>query len=70
MPFWRDFPDSPVVKNLTANAWVQSLVWEDSTCCGATKSVFHNKKEASTLQLEKPTHSNKDPAQPKINEEI
>ena len=22
--------------------WVQSLVQEDSTCCGATKSVRHN----------------------------
>ena len=22
--------------------WVQALVWEDPTCCGATKSVSHN----------------------------
>ena len=22
--------------------WVQALVWEDPTCCGATKPVRHN----------------------------
>ena len=22
--------------------WIQSLVWEDSTCCGAPKLVCHN----------------------------
>ena len=22
--------------------WVRSLVWEDLTCCGATKPVLHN----------------------------
>ena len=41
----------PVVKNLPANTGdtgpiqgtrVQSLVWEDSTCCGAAKPVHPN----------------------------
>ena len=27
----------------------QSLVWEDSTCCGATKPVYHNHR-ASALE--------------------
>ena len=22
--------------------WVRALVWEDPTCCGATKPVHHN----------------------------
>ena len=26
----------------TQGTQVQSLVWEDSTCCGATKSLHHN----------------------------
>ena len=32
------------IKNLPAmqGIWVQSLVQEDSTCCGATKSMSHN----------------------------
>ena len=35
--------------------WVQSLVWEDSTCCRATKLVCHN-YWACVLQLLKPDH--------------
>ena len=32
------------VKNLPAiwETWVQSLGWEDPTCCGATKLMHHN----------------------------
>ena len=39
-----DFPGGAVVKNLPASAGerVQSLVWEDPTCHGATKPVRHN----------------------------
>ena len=42
--YMLDFPVGPVVKNLPANAgtWVQSLVWEDFTCCRATKSMCCN----------------------------
>ena len=38
----RDFPGGAVVKNPPANAGVQSLVWEDPTCCGANEPVCHN----------------------------
>ena len=40
----RDFPGSPVVKNLPAKqgTWVRSLVWEDPTCRGAAMPVHHN----------------------------
>ena len=42
----RDFPSGAVVKNLPANTGhtglVQSPVWEDPTCRGATKPVRHN----------------------------
>ena len=34
--------------------WVQSLVWEDSTCCAATKPKCHN-YWACVLQLQKST---------------
>ena len=39
-----DFPGGPVVKKLPAKAgdWVQSLVWKDSTRCGATKHIWQN----------------------------
>ena len=39
-----DFPAGPVVKNPPANAAtrVQSLVWEEPTCLGATKPRSHN----------------------------
>ena len=48
--FGLDFPSSPVVENLPVNAGeghrfgtrVRSLVWEDSTCCRAPKSVHSN----------------------------
>ena len=48
---------SLVVKNLPANerTWVQSLIWEDPTWCGATKPVHHN-YWAYVLQLLKPVH--------------
>ena len=38
------FPGGPVVKNCLAmqQTSVLSLVWEDPTCCGATKPVRHN----------------------------
>ena len=44
MLMWEDFPGGALVKNLPANAgtWVQALVQEDPTCCGATKPVCHN----------------------------
>ena len=40
----RDFPGGPAVKNLPAmqGTRVLSLVWEDSTCCGATKPEGHS----------------------------
>ena len=36
-----DFPSGRAVKNPPANAETQvpSLAWEDSPCCGATKSL-------------------------------
>ena len=39
-----DFPGGTVVKYLPANAGdtVRALVWEDPTCHGATKPVYHN----------------------------
>ena len=39
-----DFPGDPVDMNPPANAGDMglSLVWEDSTCLGATKSTYHN----------------------------
>ena len=39
-----DFPGGPLVENLPADAVdnIRSLVWEDSTCCGATKPMSHN----------------------------
>ena len=39
-----DFPDGAVAKNLPSNVetMVQSLVWEDPTCCRATKPMSHN----------------------------
>ena len=38
-----DFPGAPVIKNCLPmqEAWVRSLIQEDSTCCGATKPM-HN----------------------------
>ena len=38
------FPGGSVVKNPPANAGdtVQSLIWEDPTCSGTTKPVYHN----------------------------
>ena len=38
------FPGGAVVENLPANAGTQvrALVWEDSTCHGATRPVSHN----------------------------
>ena len=46
-----DFPGVTVDSSPLANTGtrVQSLVWEDSTCCGATKLVRHN-YWASTLE--------------------
>ena len=40
----RDFPGGAVVKNPPSNAGdtVQSLVWEDPTCRGATKPMSHS----------------------------
>ena len=39
----EDFPDGPEVKNPSANAGARviTLVQEDPTCHGATKSVCH-----------------------------
>ena len=39
-----DFPGGTVDRNLPARqeTSVQSLVQEDSTCCGAAKPVYHN----------------------------
>ena len=44
----RGFPGGSVVKNPSANAGdiecrrIQSLIWEDPTCCRATKPMHHN----------------------------
>ena len=40
----RDFPSGAVVKNclLRQGTRVQARVWEDPTCCGATKPMRHN----------------------------
>ena len=41
----QEFPGSPVVEHLRANAEgtpVQSLVLEDPTCCGAATSLCYN----------------------------
>ena len=36
--YLRDFPGSPVLNpRPMQGTWVQSLVWEDPTCCGATE---------------------------------
>ena len=43
--FLEDFPNGLGLKDLPANAgiyYVRSLVWEDPTCHGATKSVHHS----------------------------
>ena len=39
-----DFPGGAVVKNCLPmqGTRVRSLVWEDPTCCGATKPMSHN----------------------------
>ena len=83
----QGFPGDSVVKNSPANVgeasliaqWgktrVQSLLWEDPTCCGATEPECQEKplqRETCELQLErslhlpqlkKSLHSNKDPAE-------
>ena len=57
---WRGVPGGPVVKNIAADARsrVWSLVWEDPTCCKATKPERHNYWShvpgARALQQEKP----------------
>ena len=50
-----DFPGSPLVENLPADAAdnIRSLVREDSTCCRATKPMSHNYR-AHVLQLLRP----------------
>ena len=48
-----DFLGGTVVKNLPANAWVQSLVWEDSTHHEATKPTSRIYR-AHVLQILKP----------------
>ena len=35
---------------------VQSLVWEDPTCLGATKPEYHNYQDCPVQQLQKPVH--------------
>ena len=49
-----DFPGGPVAENLPANAGEagSTPVWEDPTCCGATKPMNHN-YWACALQQEK-----------------
>ena len=39
-PVPRDFPGGSVVKNPPVNQGTR--VWEDPTCCGATKPAYHN----------------------------
>ena len=48
-----DFLGGTVVKNLPANAWVQSLVWEDSTHNEATKPTSRIYR-AHVMQILKP----------------
>ena len=52
----KDFPGGAVVKNPPANAGDtgSSLVWEDPTCCGATKPMSHNYR---TCALEPMSHN-------------
>ena len=38
----EDLPGGPVAKSLPPNAGVWPLVWEDSTCCRASKLMHHN----------------------------
>ena len=40
----QGFPGGSMVKNPPASVgtWVQSLVWEDPTCCRATKPMHHS----------------------------
>lgn len=40
----QDFLGSPSVENRLSmqGTLVQFLLWEDFTCCGATKPVLHN----------------------------
>ena len=30
------------IRLLMQQTWVRALVWEDPTCCGAAKPVYHN----------------------------
>ena len=42
-PYWTSLVAQWVRIHLPMQGiWVQSLVWEDSTCRGATKPVYHN----------------------------
>ena len=64
-----DFPGGPVAENLPANAGEagSTPIWEDPTCCGATKPMNHNywacalqqksQWEVRTPQLESSPHS-------------
>ena len=44
MPYFLDFPGGTIDKNLPEmqRTHVRSLVWEDSTCPGATKPMGRN----------------------------
>ena len=56
------FSGGPVVKNLPTmqGTLVQSLVWEEPTCCGAIEPMHHNSwactPRALALRQEKPPH--------------
>ena len=49
-----------VDKNLPANAWVPSLVWENPTCLGVNRPMYHNywacALEPLSHQLPNPMH--------------
>ena len=62
---WRDFPGSPVVKNLPANARDTGSILSAGTkippACGATKRVCHKYQSPCTLEpmlYNKRSHSN------------
>ena len=69
LPFVRTFLDVQWIRIClkTQGTWVRSLVWENSSCCGATEPVCHNywahapepiscNYWACVLQVLKPTH--------------
>ena len=64
-----DFPSGPLGKpSPVQGTWVQSLVWEDPTCCRATKPKCYNywspctKSPQHAPQQQKRSHCNEKPS--------